>query len=74
MANNRTKSNDTLRKKIKWFLKKKISGETFHINHAVSELTKLNKNYSLNSTRITKLLMEQDNLVKFIKSGVWMKL
>ena len=73
MTNNRTKSNTTLRKRIKDFLKTKASGETFHINHAVIVLEKLNKNYTLNPQRLTNLLKEHDNLVVFIKSGIWMK-
>ena len=74
MTNNRTKSNDTLRGRIKDFLKTKASGEKFHINHVVMELSKLNKNYSLTSVRISNLLKEQEGLVRFVRSGVWMKL
>lgn len=74
MPNNRTKGNNTLRKHLTAFLKKIPRGKEFHINSIVAILSKLNKNYNITSSRVTNLLKEQDNLVKFIKSGVWMKL
>lgn len=74
MSNNRTKSNDTLRIRLKNFLKTKASGDTFHINHIVMRFSRFNKNYNLTPQRIANLLKEQDSLVKFIRSGVWMKL
>jgi len=72
--NNRTKGNDTLRKRLKIFLKKIKSGNTIHINHVVMELSRLNKNYSISTQRAASLLKEHDNLVTFVKSGVWLKL
>lgn len=74
MPNNRTKGNDTLRKKLKLFLKKMPREKEFHINSIVTTLTKLNKNYNITSPRVANLLKEQENLVVFIKSGIWMKL
>ena len=74
MSNNRTKSNNTLRIRLKNFLKSTPSGDTFHINHLVMELSKLNKNYSLNSARVTSLLKDHEGLVRFVKSGIWMKI
>ena len=72
--NSRTKGNDTLRKRLKNFLKKIKSGEEIYTNHIVSHLSKLNKNYSISTQRATNLLKEHDNLVTFVKSGVWMKI
>ena len=72
--NNRTKGNDTLRKRLKNFLKKIKSGEQIYTNHIILKFSKSNKNYSLSSARVTNLLKEHDNLVTFVKSGVWMKL
>ena len=74
MPNNRTRGNITLREKLKDFLKEIPSSEKFHINRAVMALSKLNKNYSITSARIANLLKEEDKKVRFIKSGVWMKL
>lgn len=74
MSNNRTKGNNTLRKRLKSFLKKIPSGDTFHINYLVMTLSKLNKNYSLSSARITSLLKEQNDIIRFVKSGTWMKI
>jgi hypothetical protein len=74
MPNNRTKGNNNLRVKLKIFLKKKMSGDTFHINQIVSKLSMFNKNYNISSTRAANLLKEQKDIVKSIGSGVWMKL
>ncbi len=74
MTNHKTKSNNTLRERLKTFLKNIPSGKEIKTNHLVLELSKLNKNYSLNSARVTNLLKENRDLVKFIKSGVWLKL
>lgn len=74
MPNNRTKGNDTLRKRLVVFLKKKTSGDTFHINHIISKLSSFNKNYNISSARAANLLKEQKDIVKSIGSGVWMKL
>jgi hypothetical protein len=74
MSNHRTKSNDTLRQRIKDFLKTKASGETFHINTVVTALSRLNKNYTLNPQRLTNLLKELDNIARPVESGVWVKL
>jgi hypothetical protein len=70
--NSRTKGNDTLRKRLKNFLKRIKSGEEIYTNHIILHLSKLNKNYSISSARVTNLLKE-NIAVKFIKSGVWMK-
>jgi len=74
MSNNRTKGNNTLRQRLTVFLNKIPSGGTFHINHIVMELSKLNKNYSLSPARVANLLKEQENIVRFVKSGVWLKI
>ena len=74
MSNNRTKGNNTLRKRLKSFLKKIPSGDTFHINHLVMTLSKLNKNYNITSTRVTNLLKEQNDIIRFVKSGTWIKI
>ena len=74
MVNHKTKSNNTLRARLKLFLKNIPSGNEIQTNHLVLELSKLNKNYSLNSARVTNLLKECQGTVKFIKSGVWLKL
>jgi hypothetical protein len=74
MLKHRTKGNDTLRQKLKLFLARIPSGKEIQTNHLVLELSRLNKNYSLNSARVTNLLKENRDLVKFIKSGVWLKL
>jgi len=71
--NNRTKSNNTLRKKLNLFLKQIPSGEEIKTNHVVMVLSKLNRNYSLSSARVTNLFKENVD-IKFIKSGIWMKL
>jgi hypothetical protein len=72
--NSRTKGNDMLRKRLKNFLKTFKSGAEIRTNHVVMRLSKLNKNYSISSQRVTSLMKEHDNLVVFIKSGVWMKI
>jgi hypothetical protein len=72
--NNRTNGNNTLRKHLKAFLKKIKPDTTIYTNRVVIELSKLNKNYSLSSQRVTNLLKEQNDIIKFVKSGVWIKL
>lgn len=72
--NNRTKGNNTLRKRLKNFLKTFKIGEKIETNHVVTMLSKINKNHSISSQRVTNLLKEHDNLVTFIKFGVWMKI
>lgn len=74
MTNNRIKGNNTLRKHLTEFLKKIESGTTIYTNHLIADFSKRNKNYSLSSARVTNLLKEQVGLVRFIKSGVWVKL
>jgi hypothetical protein len=71
--NHKTKGNDTLRKRLKDILHTFKSGTEIKTNHLVMELSKLNKNYALNSARVTNLLKENPAVV-FIKSGVWLKL
>ncbi|MFA5247955.1 MAG: hypothetical protein WC415_01760 [Patescibacteria group bacterium] len=72
--NHKTKGNDTLRQRLKLFLNKIPSGKEIETNHLVMELSKLNKNYSLNSARVTNLLKENREVVRFIRSGIWLKL
>ncbi|MFA5745777.1 MAG: hypothetical protein WC932_02840 [archaeon] len=72
--NHKTKGNDTLRQRLKLFLNKITSGKEIETNHLVMELSKLNKNYSLNSARVTNLLKENREVVRFIRSGIWLKL
>lgn len=74
MLNNRTKGNDTLRKHIKAFLKKIKPNTLIYTNHIVMELSRLNKNYNINSQRVANLLKEQKDIVKSVGSGMWMKL
>ena len=69
----RTKGNETLRKRLKGLLKKIPSGETILTNHIVMELSKLNKNYNISPARAANLLKENAG-VKFIRSGVWLKI
>jgi len=74
MSNHKTKSNNILRERLKIILDNIESKTEIQTNHLVLELSKLNKNYSLNSARVTNLLKECKGTVKFIKSGVWLKL
>ena len=69
----RTKGNETLRKRLKGLLKNIKSGEEITTNHLIMVLSKMNKNYSLSSARVTNLLKENAG-VKFIRSGVWLKI
>jgi hypothetical protein len=74
MSNSRTKGNNTLRQRLTIFLDKIPSGEEIQTNHVVSELSKINRNYSICPQRVHNLLKECQGTVKFIKSGVWLKL
>jgi len=74
MPNNRTKGNDALRKYIKAFLKKIKPKTLIYTNHIVMELSKINKNYNINSQRVANLLGERKDVVKSDGYGVWMKL
>lgn len=74
MPNNRTKGNGALRKHIKAFLKKIKPKTLIYTNHIVMELSKINKNYNINSQRVANLLGERKDVVKSDGYGVWMKL
>ena len=69
----RTKGNETLRKRLKGLLKKIPSGEEILTNHLITILSKTNKNYNISPARMTNLLKENAG-VKFIRSGVWLKI
>ena len=72
--NHKTKGNNTLRKHLKEFLNKIKPHTTIYTNHIVTALSKHNKNYNINSARVSSLLKEHDNLVTFVKSGIWLKI
>lgn len=72
--NSRTKGNDTLRQKLKVFLDTIPSGKEIYTNHLVSELSKLHRNYSISSSRISSLLKEFTKNVRWVKAGVWVKI
>ena len=69
----RTKGNETLRKRLKEFLKSVKSGEEILTNSVVDILSKENKNYSINAQRAANLLRET-GLVRRLKDGVWLKI
>ena len=72
--NSRTKGNDTLRQKLKSFLKGIPSGEEIRTYHLAMELQKTHRNYSISSSRISSLLKEFTKSVRWLKAGIWIKL
>ncbi len=73
MLKHRTKGNDTLRQKLQTILDSVESKKEIYTNHLVTKLSQTNKNYSISPQRVHNLLKENPG-VKFIKSGVWLKL
>ena len=69
----RTKGNETLRKRLKGLLKNIKSGDEILTNSVVDILSKENKNYSINAQRAANLLRET-GLVRRLKDGVWLKI
>lgn len=74
MLKHRQKGNDTLRRRLKSFLKGIPSGEEIRTNHLVMEFQKAHHNYSLSSVRISSLLKEFTTSVRWLKAGIWIKL
>jgi len=74
MSNSKTKGNATLRKKISVFLDKIPSGKEITVNHLSSALQKTDRRYAICSMRVSSLLKEFDNKVKWVRDNVWLKL